>query len=91
MNIHDDSYTKGMMLSDLDNHKVAMVTIKPNEATPTGAVYVTLKTGDEKSFYSTDVITLEQTIREKYDLDVRVENVPQENWFLSNILPILIL
>lgn len=37
MNIHDDSYTKGMMLSDLDNHKVAMVTIKPNEATPTGA------------------------------------------------------
>ena len=90
MNIHDDSYTKGMMLSDLDNHKVAMVTIKPNEATPTGAVYVTLKTGDEKSFYSTDVITLEQTIREKYDLDVRVENVPQENWFLSNILPILI-
>lgn len=90
MNIHDDSYTKGLMTSDLESHNVAMVTIKPNEAVPTGAVYVTLKNGDEKMFYATDVVSLEKTVRDKYGIDVRVENVPQENWFLSDVLPILI-
>ncbi len=90
MNIHDDSYTKGLLMSDLKNRNVAMVTIKPNEAMPTGAVYVTLKNGEEKMLYVIDVVTLEKTVRDDYGIDVKIENVPQENWFLSNVLPILI-
>ncbi len=90
MNIHDDSYTKGLLMSDLEKNNVAMVTIRPNEAMPTGAVYVTLKNGDQKMLYVTDVVTLEKTVRDDYGIDVKVENVPQENWFLSNVLPILI-
>jgi cell division protease FtsH len=82
-------YTRGQFESQMENGEVAMVTICPNQDTPTGSLEVTLKSGEEKILYVTDVVEMEQVVR-SYNIDPVVENVPEENWFLNSVLPILI-
>ncbi|MCR5303533.1 MAG: ATP-dependent zinc metalloprotease FtsH [Lachnospiraceae bacterium] len=90
INIRDDNYTYSALLNDLKEGNVAGATIRPNEATPTGAVYVTLRDGSEMKLYVTDISATEKLLRDDYNVDVVIESVPEENWFLTDVLPILI-
>ncbi len=89
LKVQNTGYTKGQFESQLKNEEVARVNICPNKDTPTGSLEVTLKNGEERVLYVTDVSEMESLVR-SYGLDPTVENVPQENWFLNSILPILI-
>lgn len=89
LKVQNTGYTKGQFESQLKNEEVARVNICPNKDTPTGSLEVTLKNGEERVLYVTDVSEIESLVR-SYGLDPTVENVPQENWFLNSILPILI-
>lgn len=89
LKVQNTGYTKGQFESQLKNEEVARVNICPNKDTPTGSLEVTLKNGEERVLYVTDVSEMESLVR-SYRLDPTVENVPQENWFLNSILPILI-
>lgn len=82
-------YTRGELESDLKNGNVAIVNICPNRETPTGSMEITLKSGDKRTLYVTDVSEAEQFIR-KYGMDPMVENVPEENWFLTGVFPVLL-
>lgn len=84
-----DYYTKTGLTQDLEKGNVTEVTIRPNKETPTGAVYVELKQGSEKTLYVSDVKEIERLLAE-YGLEANMENVPQENWFLAYVLPILV-
>lgn len=84
-----DYYTKTGLTQDLEKGNVTEVTIRPNKETPTGAVYVELKQGSEKTLYVSDVKEIE-TLLAEYGLEANMENVPQENWFLAYVLPILV-
>lgn len=84
-----DFYTKTSLTHDLEQGNVTEVTIQPNKETPTGAVYVELKTGMERTLYVSDVKEVESLLAE-YGLEANMENVPQENWFLVYVLPILV-
>ena len=87
--VRGNNYTRGEFESQMEKDNVAMVTICPNRETPTGSVEITLKSGEEKILYVTDVTEIESFIRE-YGIDPAVEEVPEESWFLNSVFPILL-
>ena len=86
----DESYTKGEFITQLEEGEVVGVEIHPNTQVPTGSVRVALKNGYTKTLYVSDVVEI-QEILEEYNIDPVVEDVPQENWFLSDMLPVLLI
>lgn len=87
--VQNTGYTRGEFVRQLENNEVAIVNICPNKDTPTGSLEVTLKSGEERILYVTDVTEMEALVR-SYGLDPRVESVPEESWFLNSVFPILI-
>lgn len=84
-----DDYKFGEFEKDLESGQIAMAEISPNREAPTGSVEVVLKSGEEKTLYTTDVTVAEAMLREA-GLDPLVNDIPRENWFLNYVLPILI-
>ena len=68
---------------------MSQAVIQPNNETPTGAVRVTLKDGQIRVVYVSDVKDAE-TLLAQYHIDPVMKNVPKENWFISSMLPMLI-
>ncbi|MBD5444637.1 MAG: ATP-dependent zinc metalloprotease FtsH [Lachnospiraceae bacterium] len=89
LSVPGDTYTKGELKAQLKNDNVAMVNIKPNKETPTGSVKITLKSGEERVLYVTDVREIEEFVR-GYGIDPSIESIPKENWFLNSVFPILL-
>ncbi|MCM1425383.1 MAG: ATP-dependent zinc metalloprotease FtsH [Eubacterium sp.] len=89
LRVPGSGYTRGEFEAQLKNGNVALVNICPNKETPTGSVEITLKSGEERILYATDVTEIEQLVRQ-YGLDPTVENVPEESWFLNSVFPILL-
>ena len=82
-------YTYGNYAEDLDAGKITEVVIQPNKETPTGSATVTLEGGITKTFYATDITVIENEAREK-GVEPLVRQVPQESWFMTSILPTLL-
>nr|MCI2049000.1 ATP-dependent zinc metalloprotease FtsH [Lachnospiraceae bacterium] len=82
-------YTEGQYRQDLADSNVTGVVIIPNRETPTGAVQVTMKDGTEKTLYATDVTVLEKEASDS-GIDPVVRDVPQQSWFMTSLLPVLI-
>lgn len=83
------NYSHNSFMRDLERGDVTEVVISQNEQVPTGALHVTLTSGAERTLYVTDVGEMEDLLRE-YDVNVKVKDVPQENWFLNYVLPIMV-
>ena len=90
LRVQNSGYTRGQFVQQLENNEVAVVIICPNKDTPTGSLEITLKNGEERTLYVTDVTEMEELVR-NYGLDPRVESVPEESWFLNSVFPILIM
>ena len=90
LRVQNSGYTRGQFVQQLENNEVAMVNICPNKDTPTGSLEITLKNGEERTLYVTDVTEMEALVR-SYGLDPRVESVPEESWFLNSVFPVLIM
>jgi len=84
-----DEYTKGEFIEQLEAGEVTAVEIQPNDQVPTGTLAITLKSGVIRVLHVSDVTEME-TLLENYNIDPYIEDVPQENWFLSYMLPILL-
>ena len=89
LKVQNSGYTRGQFVNQLENNEVAAVNICPNRDMPTGSLEITLKNGEERTLYVTDVTEMEELVR-SYGLDPRVENVPEESWFLNSVFPVLI-
>lgn len=87
---NSQSYTLGEMQKQLENGQVVGAVIRPNEQVPTGSVIVNLKDAEDKVLYVSDVVEAQKLLRE-YNIEPIVNDVPQESWFLSDVLPILII
>ena len=85
-----DSYTRGELVKQLEAGDVVNVEIHPNAQVPTCSLDVYLKGGYVKTLYVSDVVEI-QSLLAGYNIDPVVEDVPQENWFLSDMLPILLI
>ena len=82
-------YTLETFKQDLSKGRVDKVEIVPNSETPTGSANITLKDGTVKVLYATDITKVEKTVRED-GISPVVRDVPRESWFMTSILPVLL-
>ncbi len=83
------NYTVEQLEKALEDHKVINAKIQPNKEVPTGAVTVEISGEGQKHFFVTDVKEVENLLRNKKISPV-VADVPRDNLFLANLLPVLI-
>lgn len=84
-------YSKSRLFEDIEDGIVAEIVITPNQNNSTGTLDVTFIGGSVKELYVTDVEAIETELDNYEDLDVFVDDIPRENWFLSYALPILVI
>ena len=84
-----EDYSKAEFVADMEAGTVAAVEIQLNKETPTGALHIYLRSGVEKTLYVSDVIEMENTVR-SYGLDPIVHDVERDSWFLTTLVPMLI-
>ena len=84
------SRTKDELFEDLNLQTVSYVTISQSRDIPTGTVEVVLTGGSTYEVNVTNVETIEDEIRAISDVAVYVDAVPEENWFVNQVLPLLI-
>ena len=84
------SYTKGQFVKEMEEGLVVDVEIHPNAQVPTGMLRITLKDNQQRSLYVSDVVEMQELVK-SYNIDPIVKDVPQENWFITELLPLLML
>ena len=82
-------YTQEAYEKDLQNSQVISVEIVPNQETPTGSAVVTLSGGAVRTLYATDITKIEELTREN-GIEPVVDDVPRESWFMTSVLPMLL-
>ena len=75
--------------------QVQNVTVIQNKNVPTGRVEIELKAeegerGEVKNYYVSDVNQIQEDQAE-WDVDYELPNAPQDNWFTTTILPVLLM
>ena len=89
MKSQEEDYTRAEFIADMEAGNVLNVEITPNSETPTGSLKIELKGDVEKKLYVTDVIEMEQLVREQ-GFDPVVNDVPRQGWVLTTLVPMLI-
>ena len=89
LNNRTDEYTKAEFIADLDAGNVSEVVVQPNGEAPTGYLEIQMKNGVSHKLYATDITELETLVRE-YGSDPVVNDIERENWFLTYMLPMLV-
>ena len=84
------SYTKGQFVKEMEEGLVVDVEIHPNAQVPTGMLRITLKDNQQRSLYVSDVVEIQELVK-SYNIDPIVKDVPQGNWFITELLPLLML
>lgn len=85
----EEDYTRAEFIADLDAGNVSEIAIQPNGEAPTGYLEIQMKNGLNHKLYATDITELETLVRE-YGFDPVVNDIERENWFLTYMLPMLV-
>ena len=85
----EEDYTRAALIQDLEAGNIKEIEITPNSETPTGLIELKLKDGTNKRLYATDIVETEELVR-SYGYDPMVRDVPREGWFLTTMVPMLI-
>ena len=80
--------TMNQFSADVTNGKVVSAVVEQNEQVPTGAVNVTLKTGDTYKLYVTDVGEAEKLLA-KNNVSYKINDVPHDSW-MQYLLPMIL-
>ena len=71
----------------IENKSVKMVQIEQNPQTPTGNLIVATTDGEYHDMAVSDVLEIQELLRAN-GIDYRLEDVPQENYLITVILPV---
>ncbi len=82
-------YTRAQFKQDIKDGKISEVEIIPNTQTPSGRLEILFRDGTAAVLYVADVEEMEDLL-EKNDIFVMRDNIPQDTWFKSIAMPILI-
>ncbi|MCR4727226.1 MAG: AAA family ATPase, partial [Lachnospiraceae bacterium] len=82
-------YTKKQLFDDLKDGTVSQVVLHPNSGNETGTIEVSFTAGGKKNLYVTDIKATEEEL-EMLTTKIYVEDIPRDSWFLSYVLPVLI-
>ena len=85
----EEEYTRAEFIADLDAGNVSEIVIQPNGEAPTGYLEIQMKNGLNHKLNATDITELETLVRE-YGFDPVVNDIERENWFLTYMLPMLV-
>ncbi len=85
----DNNYSRDDFQHAAEAGDVASIVIEQNKEVPTGTIHVTTKSFSTYRFSVTDVREIESYARSK-GIAIRVDNVPESNWFLMYVLPGLV-
>ncbi len=85
----ENRYTTGQLEADLKAGLILEAEITPNAEGTAGSARLTMTGGKLQTIYTTDVRELEATLK-KANIDPIIRDVPRENWFLSDVLPLLL-
>lgn len=83
------AYTRVQFLRDVEEGNIFQVEIQPNEQTPTGRLDIQFHDGTKTVLYVADVEKMENLLEEN-QIPVLMNNIPQDSWFRSLAMPILI-
>ena len=83
------SYSLSQMEQDMKDGEIQNVNIYPNKETPTGRVTVEMKSKAQYQFYALDVNKIE-TLCEDNGISPVIGNVPQDNIFMTTVLPVIL-
>ena len=83
------SYSLSQMEQDMKDGEIQNVNIYPNKETPTGRVTVELTSKEQYQFYALDVNKIE-TLCEENGISPVIGNVPQDNIFMTTVLPVIL-
>ena len=84
-----DKLTSQEFVQILDSGQIAEVSIRPNAQTPTGEAVVTLTSGDVIRQNFTDVQQAQKLFDDR-GIDYVIEEVPQENYLVTILLPFML-
>ncbi|MBP5197680.1 MAG: ATP-dependent zinc metalloprotease FtsH [Lachnospiraceae bacterium] len=83
-------YTRTELETDIASDNIKEIGIYQNEEPPTGYILVDLKNGITGKMFVTDVTSIESYLREA-GFDPKVYDVKRESYFVTTILPMLII
>lgn len=86
----ENDYTRADLEKAILAEKVQEIIIHPNGEAPTGYLEITMKSGEEEILYATDIHELEELVR-NYDIEPIVLDIQRKNWFLTYMLPLLVI
>lgn len=86
---NQSNYTLASLEKAAEDQNISSAKIIQNREVPTGSVIVEIVGQGQKRLFVTDVTEVEAMLREN-GIDPVVENVPQENVFMTTLLPILL-
>ncbi|MBO5342315.1 MAG: ATP-dependent zinc metalloprotease FtsH [Lachnospiraceae bacterium] len=84
------SFTRGDLEAAVEEGEVASVIIEQTEASDGGKIQIVTVNGVKRTLNVTDIKEMEAYMRE-HGLDPVVGEVPQDNWFMTYMLPPLII
>jgi len=82
-------YTKLQMMEEIKAENVTGAELNQNEEAPTGNVKLTLKDQSTMKVYFTD-LSEAQKILDQAGVEYRVNDVPKQSWFMTYMLPMLV-
>ena len=84
-------YNYDVFLADLNEGQIEKVVIKQNKEIPTGKITITYGNEDVKTLFVSDVNKVEEDISKVGNVEYFVRDVSRDNFFLTDILPLLII
>lgn len=84
-----DEYSYSQFMSDIKDGNLKSMEINPNKDAPTGNVTVTMKDDSNKSVSVPDISVI-ASLAVAADIEVHTSDVPKENFFVTTILPYIL-
>jgi len=91
MAMQRQSFTYEDFIAAVENDEIQSVVIEQNKAVPTGTLELTLENGDSKYVNVSDVNEAQEILKEAGIIDIEVLGVPEDSWFLTSLLPTLLM
>lgn len=88
-NMGDEGMTQQSYMHAAKEGQILSVMIRPNKETPTGELLLTMRDGEQRLVYVADVKE-EQKFLMDQGIPCIMGNVPQENYLLSMVIPVVL-
>ena len=86
-----EPYTYKEFQADLKKGNIEEVEIVQNKVAPTGTLKIWEKNEELQQLHVSDVNEIQSILATYEDVKVQVRDVPRDSWFLSSILPVILL